>query len=179
MRDLIDSIAEALAARPNATMAELAQSAGLSRATLHRRFPSREQLLAGIAEQAAVAAERAVTDAQATTGPARDACVRLVTALVPLGARFAFLLREGAWLDERPAVAPGVAAVTSAINDVIHRGRRAAEFRVDMPASFQARLVLAAVLAAWEAVQAGELGRKEAPGATVAALLTGIEASDD
>ena len=51
MRDVSDAVVEALAARPHATMAELAASAGTSRATLHRRFPSREHLLIGVAEQ--------------------------------------------------------------------------------------------------------------------------------
>lgn len=176
MRDVPDAVVSLLGERPNATMAELAEAAGVSRATLHRRFPSRESLLAHIAEEAADAAEHAVAQARPQEGSAREACVRLVAALVPLGSRFAFLLREGAWLDELPDVAARVEALADVAATVIRRGRHGGQFRLDVPASFQTRLVLAAVYTAWEAVQAGELGAKEAPEAAATALLAGIEA---
>ncbi|MEU7907422.1 helix-turn-helix domain-containing protein [Actinoplanes sp. NPDC049118] len=176
MRDVPDAVVALLGQRPTATMAELADAAGVSRATLHRRFPSRESLLARIAEDAAAAAEHAVAQARPQEGPAPEACVRLVAALVPLGGRFAFLLREGAWLDDLPGVAARIETLAEATAAVIRRGRHAGQFRLDLPASFQTRLVLAAVYTAWEAVQAGELGAKEAPEAAALALLAGIEA---
>jgi TetR/AcrR family transcriptional regulator, mexCD-oprJ operon repressor len=178
MRDGLDSIVARLSVDPNATMAELAEAAGISRATLHRRFPSREHLLTRIAEDAAAAAERAVTDARPGEGSAPQACIRLTANLVPLGSRFAFLLREGAWLDEQPAVAARAAALAEVIGEVIQRGRRAGEFRLDLPASFQTRMVQNAVFTTWEAVQAGELGAKEAPRAA-ATMLTGLAASHE
>lgn len=179
MRDGLDAMVAVLNQRSNATMAELAEAAGISRATLHRRFPTRDHLLSRIAEEAAVAAERAVVDARIADGSASEACARLVANLVPLGGRFTFLLREGSWLDELPTVAPGVKAVHGAIDEVVQRGRRTAEFRADLPFTYQARLVLVAVLTAWEAVQAGELGRKEAPRAAATALLAGVEVDHD
>jgi TetR/AcrR family transcriptional regulator, mexCD-oprJ operon repressor len=171
---MLDALATALNARPGATMTELAAAAGLSRATLHRRFPSRDDLLIRLAEDAADKTTAALADARLDTAPAREACLRLVDALVPLGGRFAFLLREGAWLDEQPAVAKGIRTVEDAVHQVIERGRRSGELRADLPESYQVRLVLAAVYTAWEAIQAGELGSREAPRAAAAALLTGI-----
>lgn len=174
MPDLLETLATAIGTRPNATMAELAGAAGMSRATLHRRFPSRELLLAAVAQEAAAAARRAVAVARPAEGSATEACTRLVAALVPLGGRYAFLLREGAWLDELPEVAAGIAELEGAVAETVRRGRRAGEFRVDLPASFLARLVQTAVFTAWEAVAAGELGSAEAPAAAITALLAGI-----
>lgn len=171
---MLDAFAATLNTRPTATMAELADAAGISRATLHRRFPSREDLLVRLAEDAAKITEEALADARLTEDSAGAACQRLVTALVPLGSRFTFLLREGAWLDERPAVATATRAVENTVRELVARGRQSGDFRVDLPAFFQVRLVLTAVFTAWEAVQAGELGSREAPEAAAAALLTGI-----
>lgn len=174
---MLDALAVTLNARPTATMAELADAAGISRATLHRRFPSREDLLVRLAEDAATLTEEALAGARLTEDSARAACLRLVTVLVPLGSRFTFLLREGVWLDERPAVAAATRKVEDTVHQLIMRGRQAGEFRVDLPAFFQVRLVVAAVFTAWEAVNAGELGSREAPEAAAAALLTGIGAT--
>ena len=171
---MLDALAATLNTRPTATMAELADAAGISRATLHRRFPSREDLLVRLAEDAARITEEALADARLTEGSARAACQRLVTTLVPLGSRFTFLLREGTWLDERPAVAAATRAVEKTVHQLVARGRQTGDFRADLPAFFQVRLVLTTVFTAWEAVQAGELGSREAPEAAAAALLTGI-----
>lgn len=174
MPDVMEVLATAIGARPNATMAELAGAAGMSRATLHRRFPSRELLLAAVAQEAAAAARRALAEARPADGSATQACTRIVAALVPLGGRFAFLLREGAWLDELPDVAAAIAELEGAVADTVARGRHAGEFRIDLPASYQARLVQAAVFTAWEAVAAGELGSAEAPAAAISVLMAGI-----
>jgi AcrR family transcriptional regulator len=171
---MLAALATALNARPVATMAELADAAGVSRATLHRRFPSRADLLVRLAETAAATTKNALAGARLDEGTAHEACERLVSTLVPLGNQFAFLLREGTWLDEHPTVAAATRAVEDAIHRLVVRGRQAADFRVDLPTSFQVRLVMAAVFTAWEAVQAGELGSKEAPRAAATALLTGM-----
>ncbi|RKS76603.1 TetR family transcriptional regulator [Actinomadura pelletieri DSM 43383] len=170
----MEALAAALAAHPAASMTELAAAAGMSRATLHRRFPSRDALIAKVAEEAVAAATDAVRVAALDEGTALEACERLVTALVPLGSRFAVLLREGVWVDELPTVAPGLAAMEQAVETLIRRGRTSGELRSDLPARYQTRLLLNAVFTAWEAVRDGDLGSREAPAATTAALLRGI-----
>jgi AcrR family transcriptional regulator len=170
----LESVAAVLAAHPDATMVELAQAAKVSRATLHRRFPSRDALVGWLAEAAATAAVEAVRDAQLDEGGAGEACRRLVAALVPLGGRFAFLLREGDWIESLPAVRAQVDQLVAAVGGLVERGRADGTFRLDLPASYQVRLVLAAVFTGWEAVRDGELGAKEAPAAASAALLGGL-----
>jgi len=166
----------ALTARPDASMADLASALGVSRATLHRRFPRRDALIATLAEQAAVAAVDAAERADLAAGEPADACRRLLAALVPLGAQFGFLLREGDRLERLPAVRERMDRLAAAVHGVVRRGRRAGQFRSDLPAAYQERLVMAAVFTAWEAVRDGLLGARLAADAAADALLAGIGA---
>src|SRR3712207_4360249 len=81
----VDAVAAAaarhLALAPAASMQELAQAAGVSRATLFRRFPSRAVLVAELCEAAAEAFVRAVDEAAPEEGPAPQALERVVQAL--------------------------------------------------------------------------------------------------
>jgi hypothetical protein len=88
--------------------------------------------------------------------------------------QFSFLLREGDRLEQLPGVREHVDQLTRAVHGLVSRGRQTQALRPDLPASYQTRLVLAAVFTAWEAVREGELGSLEAAGAATAALLEGI-----
>ncbi|WP_232665201.1 TetR family transcriptional regulator [Pseudonocardia sp. TRM90224] len=171
---MMETMAAELTARPGATMAQLAAAAGISRATLHRRFPSRDALVEHLARTAAAAVVEAVAAARPDEGPAVAACERLVAALVPLGARFAFLLRESGELDLLPDVGAARGALDDAVAGLVRRGRADGTFRTDLPEPYLARLVPVAVFTAWEAVQAGELGWSVAADAAVSTLLAGI-----
>lgn len=163
-----------LTAQPRATMAQLAAAAGVSRATLHRQFPNRDALVAHLAGTAAEAVAEAVEAARPGAGPAAAGCERLVAGLVPLGARFAFLLRESSDLDLLPSVRSARDVLDHAVTELVRRGRAEGTFRRDLPEPYQARLITTAVFTAWEAVHAGELGWSVAPEAAVRTLLDGI-----
>lgn len=99
--DLLDSALGELNRRPAATMAEIAAAIGVSRATLHRRFSSREALVAEIAERALrrwassqAEAEREIV--AAPSDPVRvDAALRqMLRAFVVDADDFGFILTE-------------------------------------------------------------------------------------
>lgn len=170
----LGKLAAALNARPGATMAEVAAVAGISRATLHRRFPSRADLLSELAQEAVSTAGAALRAAKPTQGNAGVALDRVVHALVPIGATFAFVLREGAWLDDVPAVARQLTEIEGTLAKLVAKGRSDGSLRLDLPASYQVRLILAAITTAWEAQAAGEVGAKEAPALAASVLRNGI-----
>lgn len=91
---IIDAAITLLASNGNSTLAEIALRAGVGRATLHRHFRSREDLITAI--QLLCIAE---TDAAATAFDNQndDALTRLhnmFKAVIPLGDKFHFLYSE-------------------------------------------------------------------------------------
>ena len=160
----LHAVARALTTDPTASMGELAAAAGVSRATLHRRFASRDELLARLATDAADAALAALAEVDAAPPRPGEVQLRdLVTALTRLGDDYAFLLAAPPEVDALPGVRAAEDAIHGALLTAIAAGRRAGTVRVDAPAPFQARLALATTLATWESVQAGDLGANEAP----------------
>ena len=83
---------ELLAQNPGAALADVAARAGVGRATVHRHFPARDDLLRALAIDALDATDAACADLDdAPTAVA--ALERMFEALVPLGPRYAFLAR--------------------------------------------------------------------------------------
>jgi AcrR family transcriptional regulator len=83
-RAILDAGVRVLAQQPSASLAEVATAAGVGRTTMHRYFPERADLLAGIStdllEQIAAATDRARLD----EGPALAALERLCQAYFAL-----------------------------------------------------------------------------------------------
>lgn len=96
---ILDAAVDVLAADPSASLTEVAQRAGLGRATLYRHFPSREALREAIRVEALQRAEVALADAGLEGLPPREGVRRAAEVLVPLGMRFRVLLAEGADVD--------------------------------------------------------------------------------
>lgn len=81
-----------LADDKGAGMAEVAEAAGLARATLYRHFPSREELVRTIRTQAFDDFERVVATARLDEGPPLAAIRRLIDGIIEVGDRYRFLL---------------------------------------------------------------------------------------
>src|SRR3712207_9383665 len=79
-------------------MDDIAAAAGISRATLFRRYPNRQALVSAVARAAAEAYVTATDTARLEEGPPDVALRRLIGALAPLGARFGLLTSQP--LDE-------------------------------------------------------------------------------
>jgi AcrR family transcriptional regulator len=170
--ELLAAAAAVLARQPRATMAAIAAGAGISRATLHRAFPAREDLLRALALDAIAAAEQAV---MAAARKRRGALDELFAALVPLGARFHFLVQEE-WIDRDRRLRARQAALLARLDALLERGRAGGELRRDVPLEWQRRVLLEIVWAAWAAVAEGTLGHASAPRLARETFLDGARA---
>jgi AcrR family transcriptional regulator len=83
------AIAE-MTANPHVTMREIADASGLTRTTVYRHFPSRDNLLAGIYDHIEREAEAIVEEAIAHAD-VEDALHALATGVVAIGERYRFL----------------------------------------------------------------------------------------
>ncbi|WP_169515672.1 TetR/AcrR family transcriptional regulator [Glaciibacter superstes] len=120
-RMLLDAAASALAENPEASMADVAAAAGLTRATLYRHFGSREKLLGALRADALASAREAIAGSGLEEGSAIDSLHRVISAITALGDRFWPLLANGA--EQDPSFVRDRAEAFSAVHSVILRGQ--------------------------------------------------------
>jgi AcrR family transcriptional regulator len=99
----LTATASALAADREATLPDIAASAGVSRTTLHRYFADRETLVyEALLDSICILAET-VDEAALEQGSTAEAMRRLITALFSIADRVLFLFADRASLRDMPA----------------------------------------------------------------------------
>ena len=160
---LLDAAATLLATRPAASMDDVARAAGVSRATLFRRFPSRTVLVTTVCR-------RAVEAFVAATGPAAAGEVAdeeagdpvralrgLVARLVPLGARYGLVATQPLEdLVERDLL-ERAAAGEDRVRALVRRGQEEGAFRVDVDPEWVLTTLVWLVVGAADGVRLGRL----------------------
>jgi AcrR family transcriptional regulator len=145
-----------LAADPEATMREVADASGLTRTTVYRHFPSREDLLRAIVDVVACEVDAAALAATAGDPPLAQVAAAVARSSVALGRRFGFLSASDVGGHE--AATAGDAAMMRWLTVARERG----EVRDDMPPAWQLRLVRAVAASAAGAHADGETTAAEA-----------------
>ena len=139
---ILDAAAGVFARREQASMSEVAEAAGVARATLYRYFPTREALLEELERYALEEAGARLESAGLERVPVNDGFERAVRTLVTLGDHFIVLARERAHADrgdfERRVAAP--------LRALIERGQEQGEIRDDVPAPWLIESLLALVI---------------------------------
>ena len=173
-----DSVAEAaarlLALRPAASMADVAVAAGISRATLFRRFPSRAALVAELSWRAVQAYAAAVDDARTEEGTAVEALRRLLTALARLAPGYGLLALQPLDDDVEADLLALASASDERIRSLVHRGQETGELRVDVPADWVLSSVTWLVVAAADGVRLGRLAARDVERLLCATVLDGL-----
>lgn len=170
---MLEVATQVLVSSPAASLGDVAAAAGISRTTLHSRFPTRQALLVALAEEALDRLERAYDQARLADGPASDALRRLTDLAIPLGPQTEYLLRERS-LDEVEHLTIRYAALAAPVEDAVVRGQAEGALRADLPAWWVAESLFAAVSAAWEAVADGRLAPRDAAPLVMRTLLDGV-----
>jgi TetR/AcrR family transcriptional regulator, mexCD-oprJ operon repressor len=139
---ILEAAAGVVAAREQASMGDVADAAGVARATLYRYFPTREALLDELSRTAVDAAGEGLEAAGLDRVPVPEAFARAVRTLVGVGDYFVVLARERPESEqadfERRVVAP--------LRTLIARGQEDGEIRDDVPASWLIESLLALVV---------------------------------
>ncbi len=99
---IIEAAFACLNADPTTTLAEIAQSAGVGRATLHRHFKGRADLVQALADRALAETAQAAERAAAATSYTQ-ALRRIMRAMIELGDRHWFLAQETTARSDRSA----------------------------------------------------------------------------
>lgn len=171
--ELLNAASELLATQPTASLADIADYARVGKATLHRYFPSREDLILALGYRALAMVSEAIAGAEPERGGAVEALTRIIEALVPLGDKLHFLLSEPI-LDTHPDFTAADKATDAPVLAVIARGQEAGELRSDLSAAWMVHHLNYALFATWQSVHEGFVARREAARMLATTVLGGI-----
>jgi len=157
---LLVLLAQALVSHPRATLQELAQAVGVSKATLYRFCRTREELLDRLMSHGAQVMHRALADAAVDDGTPADALRRVIQGLLEHRALAAFLTfywRPDAEKDTRWATLWN--EFENTLDTLILRGQREGVFRIDISAPTLMEALIALVTGMVDAERRGRVAR--------------------
>jgi AcrR family transcriptional regulator len=160
---ILDAAVAVLAEHPEASMAEIARAAAVTRQTVYAHFESRERLLAATAERALTETVAAIDSAEPQRGSPVEALDRLVRAW------WETVERHARALEALAGGFPGAgevhdlhAPILERLERLVRRGRRTGDFDRALPVHWVSAAFLALMHAAAEEVAAGRIEAGEA-----------------
>jgi TetR/AcrR family transcriptional repressor of mexCD-oprJ operon len=127
---ILEAAARVLGRRPDAAMADIADEAGVGRATLYRHFPTRDSLLQGAKEAGIAELTEGIEAANLGDLSVERAIARLTSVFMRTGAKYAAFITQdddhGDDVDKQRVIQP--------VREIIDRGVRDGVLRADPPA---------------------------------------------
>ncbi len=151
-------------------MKDVAEAAGVARATVYRYFPNRQALLEALARVATNEAAARLEAARLADVDVNEAVRRAVRSLVEVGDYFSVLVRE----PVRPNPQEFEDGVIGPLNRLFERGRSSGAIRDDVPSSWLTGSLLGLVGTVLSSTPA--LGREDTIAAISAMFLDGARA---
>jgi TetR/AcrR family transcriptional repressor of mexCD-oprJ operon len=153
-----------------ASMNEVAEAAGVARATVYRYFPNREALLDELAQTAVRDVDMRLASARIDAVPPQEGVARAVRALVDVGNLFIVLARErprsGADRFERGLVEP--------LRQLVERGQASGDIRDDVTAARLTESLIGLIVGMLTSTPA--LGREDMTATITGLFLDGARA---
>jgi AcrR family transcriptional regulator len=169
---LLDVAAEVLVADPAASLAEVAEAAGIGRTTLHKHYATRDDLLRAVGHRAVDLWEQALD--QVADGP--DGGLRaLIASMVVVGSQLGFIWRTPAlhrdrMLEERSD------AMQERTLAVLQRAAGRGVLAPATPDWWLLNSFFSLIYVAAECVADGRLAPNDAPGLVTGTFLRGVGA---
>ena len=171
---IIEAAFQLLNENPTATLSEIAKRAGVGRATLHRQFPGRTELLRTLARTAMQELDTAVLDATADAKSHTDALRQSLEAMIPLANRQWFLANDPIAHD--PQIAAALAADRHLLDETIEAARAEGAFAPDLPTKWISEIYDGVLYAAWTLVRDGDATPRQAAELAWRTLTSGLGA---
>jgi AcrR family transcriptional regulator len=182
---LLDVAAEVLVADPAASLAQVAEAAGIGRTTLHKHYATRDDLLFAVAHRALDLWEQALAavtpPAQTSQAPTSQAAAdqalaslrALFAAMIPIGPQLAFLWRTPAF-DHVPEIDDRWATVEALGLVVLKQAQHHGLLTTDVPDWWLSQTFYSITYVAAESVGNGKLAPLDAPDLAYRTFLRGL-----
>jgi AcrR family transcriptional regulator len=165
---ILEAARRTLAERPGASMQEIAEVAGLHRATVHRHFASRDDLIAALRARSLEEVSAGLDAARLDDGPAREALARATVATLEVGERYRVARFTALFA---PAALAHQGRLRSSVAKVIERGQRDEGLRADLPADVLTAAWGGLIVGFLPDLYRGSLDVEQAAGLTLQVLL--------
>ncbi len=158
---ILEDAAAVFALLPGASMAELAEGLGISRATLYRYFPKREQLVHALALEAVRLIDEASNQLKLLQNSYLEAFGELIELLVPIGDRYHFFVTEPRCIRHED-VKKEVERQYQQLFEMIDQAKAHGEINPQLPTAWVAACFDSAVWSAWWTVTQGSVAPNDA-----------------
>ncbi len=170
---LLELATTCLARNPNASLLEIAEFAGIGIATLHRYFPSRDDLLHAISAKALDLVEQSIEKVDFNQPNIRLFFIQMITELIPLGDRVYFLAADiFAVLDEE--LTNREMKIAQRIIEKLKESQVGYQLRTDLKAEWMYDMMYHTIFLIWKYVHDGKMAANDAPELVVSMLLDGF-----
>jgi AcrR family transcriptional regulator len=180
-RAILASAASALARNRVATLADIAEAAGVGRSTLHRHFSDREELINAVVDDSLTVINQSIDEAAIGQGPPAEAMRRLVAAMLDVAHRLMFLWGDPRVLEAFEKPTPDEECTESAPRSVlslIERGQAEGVFDPELSADWIQNVLWAVVYTGVDQVDKGLLARHGVYATVIRTLENGIRPRD-
>jgi AcrR family transcriptional regulator len=167
---ILDAAIDALAADPEASMAEIARRAGVVRATIYVHFPTREALIAAITERAMTEASQALRASAPDEGDPADGLARMLAASWRTLGRYHALVQLNSRLGPEHMHALHQ-PILGLVRPLLKRGQASGAFNPDLPIEWMLTVLLELMHAASREVTAGRLTEENAQRSLLASII--------
>ncbi|MEM9600140.1 MAG: TetR/AcrR family transcriptional regulator [Pseudomonadota bacterium] len=173
---VIEAAFETFARNPGASLADVAARAGVGRATLHRHFNSRDDLMAALAREAMAELDAAVDGATADAPTHTDGLRLALAAIVPLADRQWFLANEP--VEQDPEIAAAYERDRAELATEIEAAKSEGTFSKSVPTAWIVETYENLIYTAWKLVREGEATPSQAADLAWRTLTTGLQGTD-
>lgn len=179
---LLNAIAEALSLAPRSSLQALAKAAGISRATLYRIAPTREDVVALLESRSIAVVQKAIEEADFEAGDPIQALSVVTQTYLDYRHMYSFVIHHMTQVGIEAGSAhvdpPEWRFYDEAMEKLFLRGQRLGLIRIDQPASWLNELHAAIVYGATRAIGLGRLAPASAHAYIMSSFLDGAAGRD-
>ncbi|MFN3213053.1 MAG: TetR/AcrR family transcriptional regulator [Henriciella sp.] len=169
---IIEAAFEVFSKNPGAALSDVAARAGVGRATLHRQFASRDDLMRALSKIASKEMEEAVETACADAASYSEVARLALKALIPLGDRHGFLALES--FADDPETQAAFAKEQQETAEMVEAAKGEGLFDTAVPTSWIVQAYDHLMYAGWESVKSGETTHEQAATLAWRTLIHGL-----
>ncbi|CAM2011539.1 TetR/AcrR family transcriptional regulator [Acanthopleuribacter pedis] len=160
---IVQAAVTCLAHNPKATLTELAESAGVSRMTLHRHFKTRELLLEAVQHHLVTKTLAIVAEAAAGDADPRDQLRHIIEACVRRQNGFHLLMQGAGSHEDHDRDTCPFAEMNRRILTLIETLQARGDIRPDLPVDWVFHSFDGVIYVAWECLQRGTVAPRDVP----------------